>query len=149
MYTQYLARHCPSSRDCEALLPQIRDNRAEAYHFAKNCSILSDDCTQAIHTSKFRRGLGVCLTPLSISDRRIQCRTLLKASWLSVCSLPSRLASRRPKMTTLWSSRSQKSQFRPANTAASTNPNPRNMTLGQAVRPVSVPPQRPLSEGVA
>lgn len=149
MYTQYLARYCRFSRDCEALLPQIRGNRAAAYRFAKNCSILSSDCTQAIHTSKFRRGLGACLTPLSISDRRIQCRTLLKASWLSVCSLPSRLASRRPKMTTLWSSRSPQSQFRPANTTASTNPTPRNMTLGQAVRPVSIPPQRPSSEGVA
>lgn len=147
MHPQYLARHFSPSRICEALVPHRRVIRSIAYRLPKNSSILARDCTQAIHTSKIRWGLGVCPTPLSISDRRIQCRMLSKVLWLSVCSLPSRLASRHLRTITWLSSRSRSSPFR----LASTNPNFRFVIPGQAAGPASIrgsnPLQRIVSEG--
>jgi len=148
MHPQYLARQCVPSRLCEALVPHRRVNRSIAYRLEKNSSILKGDCTQAIHTSKIQRGLGVCPTLLSISDRRIQCRMLSKVLWLSVCSLPSRLASRHLRTITWLSSRSRSSPFR----LVSTNPNFRILIPRQAARPAStysfIPRQCPVSEGI-
>lgn len=163
MYPQYLARQSSGSRLCEALRTQGDRIRATFYRFAQNYTILTRDCTQAVHTSKTKRGAGVCPAPLTISDRRIQCRTLSRASWPSAWSLQFPPASRRPKMITSLSSPSPSrwSPHRPASTA-STNPTRRIVITGQAHRPAPNPRQilraalahiafcqRPASEGMA